>query len=491
MPRKSYTDLLASERDIAIAEASLMGQAPLVNYIEAMSPMFGPPEWAKKSIIPAFEACRAGPQRICISVPPRHGKTYTILHALAKWIADFPQDTCAYATYNSLKGRSKSKIIRKFARLSGVELDPSMANLDEWRTTAGGGLLAGGLSGGGLVGEGVQGILCVDDPIPTSKKAESLAYRNEIYDNFQAVVMTRMEGGSVIVIQTRWHEDDLIGRLEKDGGWTIINLPAIAEANDPLGREEGEPLDPIRYPLELGDSQRADGALNDIKPREPVLDDDGNIVVAGKIGIGPYMWSALFQGQPRSKGRKLFGAPYYYDPEEFSIKGCRVVVGADPAASEATSADHSAAVVMAMEGDWDDPTFYILHVWRGQVQIPDFVKILYAIQSKHHGAHIIVEAVAGFKGVAQTLQRLDKRLKVFETAPRENKFMRAQPFAAAWNAGKVLVPTNAPWLADFYDELDRFTGVDDAEDDQVDAGAHAYNVYDSQRPPERGSRPAP
>lgn len=758
MPRAKYTQLLQAEKDIAIAETMLSGSAPLENYIETLSPDFGPPDWARKSIIPAFEACRQAPQRICISVPPRHGKSYSVMHALAKWIKDFPRDTCAYATYNATKGRSKSKIIRNFARRSGVEFDPSMANLDEWRTTAGGGLLAGGLSGGGLVGEGIQGILCVDDPIPTAKKAESKSYRNEIYDNFQAVAMTRMEGGSVIVIQcmtgdtpvlmatgeekhlrdirpgdrvatyddgkvsvstvenwinngpdkvfeirmksgtvvkanarhpflveeggktkwvrtaqlkkgesilsvggasgkglsasnqaapsqspvrpgashitaksagrraigllretlkisargtcgiatastsqtsseflmsreecaqsasnlqrkrtheptgttnsastiattaarlgaffatiaisllamarrkrrcsqplstyeivrdtvvevveagvedvfdvqidrtenfianglvshnTRWHDDDLIGRLEKDGGWTIINLPAIAEANDPLGREVGAPLDPIRYPLELEDSSKALGALNNIQPREPVQDDDGNIIVEGKIGIGAYMWSALYQGQPRAKGQKIFGAPFYYDPDEFTIKGCRVVMGVDPAASEKTSADHSAAVVMAMEGDWDDPTFYILHVWRGQVQIPDLVSILHAKQTKYHDAHVIVEAVSGFKGVAQTLKRLDKRLKVYETAPRENKFMRAQPFAAAWNAGKVLVPTGAPWLADFYDELDRFTGVDDAEDDQVDAGAHAFNVYDAARPPERGSRPAP
>jgi len=491
MPRAAYTALIETERDIAIAEAKLSGEAPLLNYIQAMSPEFGPPKWTEDSIIPAFEACQQGPQRICISVPPRHGKTYTILHALAKWIKDHPQDTCAYATYNASKGRSKSKIIRKFARRSGVDLDPSMANLDEWRTPEGGGLLAGGLSGGGLVGEGIQGILCVDDPIPTQKKAESLAYRNEIYDNFQAVAMTRMEGGSVIVIQTRWHEDDLIGRLEKAGGWTIINLPAIAEAGDMLGREVGEPLDPLRYPLEWADSHKALGALNDIQPRPPDTDEEGNIVAEGNIGIGPYMWSALYQGQPRSKGRKLFGSPYYYDPAEFSIKGCRVVIGADPAASEKTEADHSAAVIMAMEGDWDDPTFYILDVWRGQVQIPDFVNTLYALQSKYHGAYIIIEAVAGFKGVAQTLKRLNKRLKVYETAPRENKFMRAQPFAAAWNAGKVLVPLTAPWLSDFYSELDRFTGVEDKEDDQVDAAAHAFNVYDSSRPPERGSRPAP
>ena len=84
MPRKAYTDLLAAERNIALSEAALAGSEPLVDYIGKMSPDFGPPEWTKKSIIPAFEACRYAPQRICISVPPRHGKSYSILHA--RWL---------------------------------------------------------------------------------------------------------------------------------------------------------------------------------------------------------------------------------------------------------------------------------------------------------------------------------------------------------------------------------------------------------------------
>ncbi len=401
---------------------------------------------------------------------PTHN-TYPLLHAIAKWTRDFPCDTNAYASFNVKKGRSKSKIIRKFAKKSGVELDPAMQNLDEWRTIQGGGLLAGSLSGNGLTGDGIQGIMCVDDPFPDMKSAESAQNRQDVWDGFNAVVMTRLEGASVIVVQTRWHSDDLVGKLEKLGGWNIINIPAIAEEGDYLGREAGEALDPIKYPLELKDS---DYGLEALAPKEKQL--------------GPYVWSSLYQGQPRSKGLKVFGAPYYYNPETFDIKGMRVVIGADPAASEKTSADHSAAVVMAMEGVGDDAVFHILDVWRGQVQIPDFVNVLYALQKKYYGAHVIIEAASGFKGVAQSLQRLDRRLKVFEIAPRENKFMRAQPFAAMWNSGKVLIPTHAKWVGDFYVELDRFTGVKDAEDDQVDAAAHAFNMFEHAATSRHGSR---
>ncbi len=481
MPRKAYVDMLEAQRNAARARAMLSGRESLSDYVGKLSPTYEIPEWSKKAIFPVFQAARSKPQRICISAPPRHGKTYPTLHAVAQWCRDFRCDTSAYATFNSRRGKSKSKLIRQLARRSGVELDPSMQNLDEWRTAQGGGMLAGGLAGGGLTGEGIQGMMVVDDPFPTMKSAESAAYRQEVWDAFNAVVMTRLEGASVVVIQTRWHSDDLIGRLEKVGGWNIINIPAIAEAGDPLGREVGSPLDPKLYPVNRADSRYAREALSDIERQ-----------------LGPYVWSALYQGQPRSKGMKIFGAPHFYDPTKFDIEGCRIVIGADPAASEKTSADHSAAVVMAVKGREPDATYYVLDVWRGQVQVPDFVAVLHALQNKWHGAPVAVESASGFKGVAQALRRLNRHLSVIEMIPRENKFMRAQPVAAAWNDGRVLVPMqgNAPgqivnWMGEYYSEMDKFTGVADAEDDQVDATAHAFNIFEYAPEVYRGSKPSP
>ncbi len=477
MPRKAYTDYNQALRNAAKAQAMLSGGGTIPEYIERMSPAFSLPEWSERALIPVFEAARHTPQRVCISAPPRHSKTYPLLHAIAKWTKDFPCDTSAYASFNVKKGRSKSKIVRELARRSGVALDPSMQNLDEWRTAHGGGLLAGGLTGGGLTGEGIQGILAVDDPFPDPKSAESAAYRQEVWEGFNGVVMTRLEGASVVVQHTRWHADDLIGRLEQLGGWKIINIPAIAEEGDYLGRAPGEPLDPIRYPIHLKDSRYGLESLDVIRRQ-----------------LGEYAWSALYQGQPRSKGLKIFGAPHYYDSEKFEIDGCRVVIGADPAASEKTSADFSAAIVMAQRGRGIDAVYYVLDVWRQQVQVPDFVNVLYALQAKWHGALCVVEAVAGFKGVAQALQRIGKNqgqhLNVLELQPRENKFMRAQPVAAAWKDGRVLLPTNAPWMGDYYSEMDRFTGVKDAHDDQVDGTAHAFNAFEGE-PVHRGSVASP
>src|SRR5204862_133625 len=101
------------------------------------------------------------------------------------------------------------------------------------------------------------------------------------------------------------------------------------------------------------------------------------------------------------------------------------------------------------------------------------------------GAPIAVEAVGGFKAVPQMLRNLDKRLHVIEAPTLGDKFTRALPVSAAWNdpdGGRVRVPQEADWLNDFLNEVEKFTGVKDAKDDQVDALAHAYNAAQTLMP---------
>jgi predicted phage terminase large subunit-like protein len=89
---------------------------------------------------------------------------------------------------------------------------------------------------------------------------------------------------------------------------------------------------------------------------------------------------------------------------------------------------------------------------------------------------LVCEAVAGFKAVPQMLRDIDPTLRIHEIAPSQDKFLRAQPLAAAWNDDRVLVPENAPWVDEYLTEFEAFTGVDDDEDDQVDATAHLFNA---------------
>jgi hypothetical protein len=392
-------------------------------------------------------------------MPPRHAKTVTLVRLIAWWLKRRPADTCGYFSYNASFAQSKSRVARTLARRAGVELSEDSASRAEWRTTAGGGLLAGG-AGGGLTGQGITGFVAIDDPIKNREEADSELVRDRIWEWFNEVVMTRLEHASAIVTHTRWHEDDLIGRLEEQGGWTIIRLPAIAEEGDVLGRAPGEALWPERFSAQsLGTEP---GQANTLRGQ-----------------IGEFSFSALYQQSPRPRGAKLFGPASYYDPETLSLEGWRILIGGDPAASEKTSADWSVAAVIAVRGKRPELEFRLLYVYRAQIPVPEFARVLRALQLQWHLADVFVEAVAGFKAVPQLLRENDPTLAVYEAPAAGDKFQRAQLASAAWNArpSRFLVPLGAPhWLAPVLHELQRFTGTKGGEDDIVDAISHAVNA---------------
>jgi len=410
----------------------------------------------------ARQLAGAMPLRVCVSMPPRHAKSETLFNGLAWWLSVVPGDTHAYLSYSVQQALSQSRKIRRRAVGGGVALSAEMANLAEWRTTSGGGVFASGVDGP-LTGKGLTGMAIIDDPFKGRKDADSPTVRENVWDWFTGVVMTRLEAASVIVVHTRWHEDDLIGRLEQEPGWTIVNLPAIAEQEDPLGRAPGEALWPEMRPLGMLLEQRALDAFN---------------------------FDALYQGRPRPRGATVFKDATYYDPDTFDRTGWRIVIYADPAASKRTTANHSAILALAVQGYGIEMQGRILDVYRKQVEIPEFVRDLRDFQARNGNAEALVESVAGFKAVAQMLREIDPDVMVREVQPLGDKFQRAQPAASAWNGDpgkpdavppkppvppRLMPPLNAPWLKKFLAEVKVFTGVNDAADDQVDCLSGAWN----------------
>jgi phage terminase large subunit-like protein len=457
----------AEQQDLAELLADETEGEALADFIRRVTPHHPPP----RHLLPIIEqlekarlrAVDGGPPiRVCISMPPRHAKSETIFNGLAWWMTHVPADTHAYLSYSVDQARSQSRKIRRRAQDGGVALDAAMSNLTEWRTTSGGGLFSSGVDGP-LTGKGITGIAVIDDPFKGRADADSQAIRDNVWDWFTSVVMTRLEDASVIVVHTRWHQDDLIGRLEQEPGWTIINLPAIAEEDDPLGRKPGEALWPEMRPLGMLLEQRALDAFN---------------------------FDALYQGRPRPRGATVFKDASYYDQDTFDVTGWRMILYADPAASKRTTANHSAILALAVKGYGIEMQGRVLDVYREQVEIPQFVRDLRDFQARHGNAEANVESVAGFKAVAQMLREIDPNVMVKEVQPLGDKFQRAQPAASAWNGDpgdpkavpprppvppRLLVPLRAPWLKKFLAELKVFTGVNDAADDQVDCLSGAWN----------------
>ncbi len=429
----------------------LYGGEGLAAFIRRIQPHRPPPAHIMP-LIRRLEGARRKPLRLVVTMPPRHVKTTTILNAFAWWLERFPGDTNGYYTYSDQKAWSESRKARELAMLAGVVLSDEAASVKEWRTTDGGGLLAGG-AGGGLTGYGISGLMAVDDPYKNREDADSKIIRDKIWEWFNEVAFTRDEGCSFIVTHTRWHEDDLAGRLVKQG-WEELRLAALAEENDPLGRPMNAALWPELFPEE-------------------------RLAIIRKQ-IGEFSWASLYQQRPRPRGAKLFGPEHYYDPKTVDFTGCRATIGADTAASKKTAADSSAAVAGMVRGrDKDKRIMYVTESLKEQMTVPQFARDLRAFQARNHGAMAAVESTGIGKGTYQAIKDVDPDARVVETPAVGDKFQRAQGCSAAWNDGRILVPLgNPPWLKQFLADVQDFTGINDAEDDIPDALVHAWNQID-------------
>lgn len=464
-------DPMGDAWDLAIQEGSsrigrsegsriTAGSEGLMEFIPRVSPGLSPPQHLRP-LVEALERAHREPVRIVCHAPPRHGKTVAVEHAVAYYMAQNPKIVCGYATYGANLSHSKSREMRDLARRAGVELAHDAQGVSEWRTKQGGGLLATGI-GGPLTGYGVN-VLFVDDPIKNRMDAESGAKKQQLLDWWRDVARTRLEpGGSAVVFATRWTPEDLSGELIRQG-WQYIRLPAIADGAQTDTRETGKALWPERYD---------EAALADIRS-----------------GSGEYTWASLFQGLPRPRGGTVFHAtPATYTAatleEILKRGGFRRGIGADFAYTKKRSADHSALVAGIGVVVERRRYLYIVEVERKQMEAPDVARLGAKLQARQGRCPALAYVSTTEKGVAALMAGYGFRVEAQPAVA--DKFTRAQPYAASWNDGRVLLPDTASddpadiarlaWTGVFLGEHLSFTGSDDREDDQVDAGAALHDL---------------
>lgn len=413
-------------------------RSSLLDFVPRLTPEFQRPEHLAP-LAAIVETALTEPVREAFTVPPRHGKSELLLHAVPFALQRDPTFSILYATHTATFAAKQSRRARRLCKVAGVEPEQGANRADEWQLPQGGGLVARG-NGGEVTGRGF-GLILVDDPLKGRDVAESATQREAIWEWLRADIFSRATpGGSIIVVHTRWHPDDPIGKLEGEG-WPVTCLRAIAEPGD-ADREEGTALWP-------GGGWTVD-VLTD-RRRE----------------VGEYNWASLYQGRPRPRGGTVFGEPHYYDAAPGH--GYRIGHGCDLAYTAKTSADYSVVVTVLAVGD----LLYVVDVQRKQVDAPAFALTLRAAQAQYPGP-MLWHCSGTEKGAAQFIQRQIQQFRVKQTTA--DKFVRAQAVAAAWNCGKVLLPRKAPWLDVFVAELCGFTGVGDVHDDQVDALASAHAV---------------
>lgn len=220
--------------------------------------------------------------KIMISVPPQHGKSMTLTETLPTWfMGRNPDLRCIITAYNAdiaeKFGDKNRQLFKRVAKdLFDLEVSDSQDNKTLWNVKNHlGGLYSTGILGSLTSNNG--SLIIVDDPFKNGKEADNKDIRDTVYDTFLDSVSTRArgKGNAIIVIHTRWHEDDLIGRLKKQDGWLYVNIPCVWEKgiDKLLGRKIGETLCP-----ELGY--------------------DSNWANSMQKLLGPRKWNALYQGKP-------------------------------------------------------------------------------------------------------------------------------------------------------------------------------------------------
>lgn len=295
---------LLDETGTSIQVGTIPGD--FIQQARELDPMFVPRDhltYLATRIQDALEAVERGESRyIAVSMPPRAGKTtglamYNPLLTL-RVHPDWPVMLISHDPTLATKwGRWIRRTATKHPNL-GITVAPDAGAAGEWETVQGGGVLSRSI-GGSIVGRGAK-LMVIDDPHKGLADAHSEVSRSRVWGWWLSDAYTRLDRGGhlVIVVATRWHEDDLIGRLtstEYEGNptdWEVINFPAIAEDTDVLGRSPGEPL---------------------LSPQVPDETPGQALETWGKVreAVGSYAWSASYQGSPAPSKGAIFDADWW------------------------------------------------------------------------------------------------------------------------------------------------------------------------------------
>ncbi|GKV70269.1 hypothetical protein NCCP2716_27670 [Sporosarcina sp. NCCP-2716] len=406
---------------------------------------------------------------VLIEMPPRHGKSMTVTETFPSYyIGRNPDKRVIAAAYSdglaTKFGRLNRNKFSEFSFLFGEDLSDSNSATKDWGVEGKrGGMISTGI-GGSITGQGAD-LMIIDDPVKNAEEAASKVMREKIWSEWESTLSTRLhKGASLIVIMTRWHEDDLIGRLLKKSPrkWVRLRLPAIAEDEDDLlGRTEGEPLCP-----ELGfDEQWA---------------------ADKKTEVGTRTWSSLYQQRPTPDGGAIFKREwirfYVRDKEthrEHRLSDDVLIMPRvwdkqahswDCTFKGTNTSDYVAGQVWGKR----DANFFLLDRRKERMGFSDTIKAIRQMADKWPKAKAkYVEDKANGPAVIEMLK--DEISGIIAVNPEGGKETRANAVSPLFEAGNVYLPHPliAPWVEELIEELVSFPNA--AHDDEVDACTQALN----------------
>lgn len=420
-------------------------------------------------------------RRLVIEMPPRSGKTTLATMNFAAWILSrHPDWPIALTSHDGGLATSWGRQIRRWVeagRLGGqVAIARDSGAASAWETTRKGKVLSISTRES-FTGRGAK-VIVVDDPHKDFVDAHSSTMRDNVWDWWLSVAQTRLEPPSlVVVIMTRWHEDDLVGRLlstdypGNPGDWEVIRLPAIAEEGDTLGRAVGEPL------------------------YSPLLDEDAEQALARwrevETSVGTYVWSAMYQQRPAPSKGSIFdmSAWRYWTSDPSRARDDGSVVYFNPADTPAEAVWVDSWDMSFKGGETSDFVVgqrwvrvglerYLVAQQRGRWGFNEALVRVKAWGTHRegpgnpHGDRVwrhLIESTANGPAIIESLSKAVTGIKPVN--PHASKEARARAITPEIESHHVLLPLPSDpgmsWVTDLLSEVRAFPY--DAHDDQVDA----------------------
>lgn len=412
--------------------------------------------------------------RLIITMPPRHGKSEVTTKKFPAWVlGNHPSWEMIIASYSAdlaeeFSGKCRDTF-KKHELVFGVELSKSSSSVKKWGIEGTRGVLASTGVGGSATGRGAR-IAIVDDPFKNREEANSHLKRERVWDWYKSTIRTRLaSGGGMIIIQTRWHDEDLAGKLlkameEGEGEeFELINLPAIAEEGDILGRKVGEPLWPEMFPLsELMKTKRAVGRLEwaSLYQQKPTVD-GGSIMRRKDFRYFKYNDQYL-EIVEEDRTRKVF------------LKDCISFQTIDTAQKIGKTNDDTAIATWLAD---KQSNLYLVDMFLEKIEVPDQWKKIKELKGRWNVVFQACEDKASGIGLIQQSKREGSPLKVLKA--ETDKVTRSIPFSIMLESQKVFFNSRMINLDKVEEQLLKFPNA--SHDDAVDVCSYAAIIVQSGR----------
>jgi predicted phage terminase large subunit-like protein len=393
------------------------------------------------------DIARGDNDRLILTLPPGSAKSTFASILFPPWyLASHPTASLIAASHTlelaERWGRRVRNLIEEHSDTLGYKLRADNAAAGRWETTRGGEYYASGI-GGSITGRRADLVL-IDDPIRSREDADSKLIRDKQAEWFTYDLVTRLKpNAAIVLITTRWHEDDLAGRIlaEERDRWRVLNIPMEAESpNDPLGRPIGARLWPEWFTADMVEVAKRD----------------------------PRLWSALYQGRPAPDEGSYFKREWLIDVERMPERDSLRVYGGSDYAVTADGGDYTVHVVVGVD---EDHNLYLLDLWRRQAAADVWVETYCDLVRKWRPMAWAEETGQIKGGVGPFLLKRARERSAYtarEQFPtRHDKAVRAQSIRGRMAMQGLRIKRDAPFRGDLIDELLRFpVGV---HDDQADA----------------------